>query len=149
MVAGWGAAGEQRPVPGRGGSGPPSPSPQLCPQWPWSPVGAAGMGSAVCSATQEPVGQTLPGAVWCCGLGGREGCWAERGPRATPRGGRGWLMSAPSSVKWQGRSSGGCKGPAPMAHLPRHTRSTGSCLAGRCQSVPGGCQECAVPSFLC
>lgn len=73
MVAGWGAAGEQRPAPGRGGSGPPSPSPQLRPQWPWSPVGAAGTGSAVCTATQEPVGQTLPGAMlWCCGLGGRD-----------------------------------------------------------------------------
>lgn len=64
MVAGWGAAGEQCPVPGQGGSGPPLSLPTAL-----SPVavvtrGGSRDGSAVCSVTQEPVGQTLPRAVW-------------------------------------------------------------------------------------
>lgn len=69
MVAGWGAAGEQHPG---GRLGPPSPSPQLRPQRPRSPLGTAGTGSAVRAAAQEPLGQTLPGAAWCCGLVGRD-----------------------------------------------------------------------------
>lgn len=66
------------PGSGQGGSGPPSPSPQLRPHGRGHPWGQ--QGRALLFA------QTLPGAMWCCSLGGRD-AWVRGGREA--RTGRG------------------------------------------------------------
>lgn len=70
MVAGWGAAGEQCPVPGQGGSEPPSPSPQLRPPWPWSPVGQRGRALLFALRHRSPWAGACPGR---CGSVARQG----------------------------------------------------------------------------
>lgn len=63
MVAGWGAAGEQCPAAGGEARDPPLPPHSSVPSGRGHPWGQ--QGRALLFA------QTLPGAMWCCGLGGR------------------------------------------------------------------------------
>lgn len=146
------------PLPPRG----PVPSGRVYP----GGCGAQGTGSAICTATQEPVSRTLPGAAWCRGAGGRgvwPGVWGpgEWGPRAAPARAVGTEREQPglmAELPFLYEMQMGESGPAPTAQLPGHARTAGSCLAGRCHgtarsatatlgSVPGACRERATPSF--